>query len=546
MALSAAASVDIPQAVDPEVRAIVLENLKKICNDKLFKDTTRMKRFLSYVVKETLAKREDRLKGYAIGLEVFDRPENFDPQADTIVRVQAGQLRRRLDLYYASSGKGDTVRIIIPKGQYAPIFEIRRNLPSLEASDSGNIALFKPLKEARPGIAVLTFSSLSENDSDRFFAHGLTAEIVNALVQFRYMRIVTHMPTVETQSAEVDVKSLSRNYDVQFILSGSVRRIDDVFRVSVNLISAITGEHIFSKIFDKQYTAENIFNLQEEIASYTAAKIAAPLGVVNRYNRRSNLARLQTVPAYEALLKYYYMRHSPQKTELDALIVEFENIIDNQPRYSSAWAIVSILNVYRSTQTLHSENPKTCFKRALSYAHKAVAIDPENALAFMALYQAHYHRGEFDLAEKMAHRSMALNPNDYSMLAYYSITSAYRGKTDESLAYHAAALRLVERPPSWFGISKILLELREGRFEDVFKKLPDDISAQSALSAQVFAFITMGHLNNKKGALDLLNENRCACVGFDEKIADIMASWYPDETMQRIILSGLRKAGLDI
>lgn len=117
MAPSAAASIDIPQAIDPEVKTVVLENLEKICNDKLFKDTTRMKRFLSYVVKETLAERQGRLKGYAIGLEVFDRPEDFDPQADTIVRVQAGQLRRRLDLYYAGSGRSDPVRIIIPKGQ---------------------------------------------------------------------------------------------------------------------------------------------------------------------------------------------------------------------------------------------------------------------------------------------------------------------------------------------------------------------------------------------------------------------------------------------
>lgn len=69
-----------------------------------FRNAPRLSRFLSYVVKESLAGRVDRLKGYTIGLEVFDKPEDFDPQTDTIVRMQARVLRQKLDQYYAQDG----------------------------------------------------------------------------------------------------------------------------------------------------------------------------------------------------------------------------------------------------------------------------------------------------------------------------------------------------------------------------------------------------------------------------------------------------------
>ena len=112
-------------ALTQSQKDLVAEQLERLLASKLFRDTTRMKRFLRYVTEEVLGGRGKRLKGYTIGIEVFDRADDFDPQADTIVRVQAGQLRRRLDLYYAGEGVEDPVRITVPKGRYAPCFEFR-------------------------------------------------------------------------------------------------------------------------------------------------------------------------------------------------------------------------------------------------------------------------------------------------------------------------------------------------------------------------------------------------------------------------------------
>ena len=75
----------------------------------------RRQRFLQYIVNETLAGRPERLKGYSIGVEVFGRPEAFDPVADPIVRIEAARLREKLRDYYSAIGKQDPIRIDLPR-----------------------------------------------------------------------------------------------------------------------------------------------------------------------------------------------------------------------------------------------------------------------------------------------------------------------------------------------------------------------------------------------------------------------------------------------
>lgn len=551
MGVAALALFEEPQGIDPDVEQAVLEQLERIREDKLFRDTTRMKRFLSYVVHETLKGREALLKGYTIGLEVFDRPDDFDPQADTIVRVQAGQLRRRLDLYYSSTGLNDPVRIVIPKGQYAPVFEMRRALPEKVLPEIGqkkaglSDALVASQLVSRPGIAVFTFNDFSGPEKSDFFAEGLTAEIVNALVQFRYLRIVARMPTVEHSGANVDLKKFAKEYDVQFVLNGIVRRLGDVFRVSVDLISTETGEHVFTRIFDKPYSTDNIFDIQEEIASYTAAKVAAPFGVVNRFNRRENLGRRENMSAYEALLRFYEIKLSPSSGKVKDLLGEFEDITEKQESFSSAWAIRSLLNTFLCTVSIPSEVGKGRLEAAIEFGNKSAAIDPDNALAFMSLYQAHYHSGHLDMAEKMAQRSMALNPNDYSMLAYYAITNAFQGNPGRALSYQNAAMRLVDRPPAWFYSGGMVLAFQAKRFEEV-RNILNGIDTDSAPGSQFMGLAAMGHLGDKSASEAFLKEAFAKDTNFNKDIAQTFLTWQPKAALRDLVFEGWRLAGLDI
>jgi hypothetical protein len=118
---------DDPQAPDPnQIRAALL----RVCTSRPFDTSPKLTSFLRFVVEAALSGRAERLKGYTIGVEALGRPENFDPQADPIVRVEAVRLRRALAAYYAGAGARDPMVIEVPRGRYVPCFRwAKRSAP---------------------------------------------------------------------------------------------------------------------------------------------------------------------------------------------------------------------------------------------------------------------------------------------------------------------------------------------------------------------------------------------------------------------------------
>jgi hypothetical protein len=114
------------ESLSPSDRKAVREELDRILKSDQFLQSRRRRRFLEYVVNETLAGRGGRLKGYSIAREVFDRPEEFDPNTDSIVRMEAARLRDRLREYYEGDGRNNPIRIELPKGTYTPQIEFRQ------------------------------------------------------------------------------------------------------------------------------------------------------------------------------------------------------------------------------------------------------------------------------------------------------------------------------------------------------------------------------------------------------------------------------------
>src|SRR4051794_4860794 len=108
-----------------EIRAA----LHRIAASEAFCACPQLVAFLRYVVEATLRGRQDRIKGYTIAVEALGRGDDFNPQDDPIVRVEAMRLRRALQRYYANGGSGDAVQIVLPLGSYVPVF--RRAAPPI-------------------------------------------------------------------------------------------------------------------------------------------------------------------------------------------------------------------------------------------------------------------------------------------------------------------------------------------------------------------------------------------------------------------------------
>ena len=97
--------------------------LQAVLQSHLFARSPTLTHLLSYLCEKTFAGESDQIKEYSVGLDVFDRRDSFDQDTDSIVRVQANRLRKRLSEYYAAEGAAHPIHITVPVGQYIPVFK---------------------------------------------------------------------------------------------------------------------------------------------------------------------------------------------------------------------------------------------------------------------------------------------------------------------------------------------------------------------------------------------------------------------------------------
>jgi len=237
----------------------VCAELERILSSGIFATADRMKRFLRFVVKETLDGRGDNLNETQLGAEVYDRNEKFDPRVDSIVRVDAGRLRSKLREFYLSEGGSRPLRIDIPKGSYKPVFKklkdpevSRRTLQTVKQEVTSKT------------VAVLPFADLYPHGDQGHFGEGLSEELAFALSRLPNLRVISQTSALASKGRGTDVREIGRQLGVRFILEGSVRRARQKLRTVVRLIDVGTGFPIWSE----RYTFElrEVFAAQEEIS----------------------------------------------------------------------------------------------------------------------------------------------------------------------------------------------------------------------------------------------------------------------------------------
>ena len=375
--------------------AAVCEQLQKILDSPSFEASERRKRFLRYVVEEMLAGRADRLKGYSIAIEVFDRDDSFDPQTDPVVRLEARRLRRALEHYYLTAGRDDPIGIEIPKGGYAPVCEMRKH-PSLDAPAPAANPLRRCRRLQRPAtrghagigsrppsspfrfwgvlgwlgtdllvsrlrsdgsqdaatalprgpkIAVLPFLNLSGDPGQAYFAEGVTDQIVTDLARFKALFVLSTESTAKYQEQLADPKHLKRELGVDYVVDGSVRRERDKVRLSTRLVDAKSGQIIWSETYRDALVPSNVFAIQEDVSQQVSAIVASNYGMI----ADADLTGAQRRPpksfaAYDCVLRYYHYQRSFDPQEHAKVRACLERAVELDPDYADAWAVLA--NIY--------------------------------------------------------------------------------------------------------------------------------------------------------------------------------------------------------
>jgi TolB-like protein len=273
--------------------------LDRILASSGFASADRVSRFLRYVVERSLAGEADQLKEYVIGLEVFDRNEDYDPRLDSIVRVEAGRLRSKIDEYYNGPGRDDAVRIQLPRGTYAPVFEHRQSsgaqaaarLVPAPARRSGRRLAFGVIAAAlgvaaviawRAGtwatvvkpaptetVAVLPFSHHSTDPADQMLAARVTDGVTSELARLDTLGVVSHTSASQFAGVRKPLREIAQALGASLILEGTVSRDAARLRVQVRLVDAATDRKFWVEDFEG--TTADVPDVQRKIAQAASA-----------------------------------------------------------------------------------------------------------------------------------------------------------------------------------------------------------------------------------------------------------------------------------
>ena len=240
---------------------LIQTELDRILGSPLFAHAERQRRFLKFIVTETVAGRADRISGYALGIGVFDRDPGFDPLLDPVVRVGAVRLRAKLREYYDGEGRTDPIHIGLDKGSYAATI-CRRGLDLAGGRSSRAWNLVKPRPE-KSSLAVLSFASNGNAPGHDRFADGLTEDLITDLSKLRGLFLVSRHASCTCHQTQELPKTIARQLGVHHLLEGNVRHMGQRIRVSAQLIDAVSSQVLWGGRYDRELGDD--FVVQDEL-----------------------------------------------------------------------------------------------------------------------------------------------------------------------------------------------------------------------------------------------------------------------------------------
>ena len=536
---SDATSVSVDSSDGDPGEAEIRQALDRATSEPPLSRSKRLARFLRYVVDETLAGRAETISGYAIAVDVFKKPESFDPAIDSIVRVEAGRLRQRLAEYYREAGAEEPFEIVLPKGSYIPTFS-RRNAPAPIRTPAT-----RPVNRG-PALAVLPFENYGANAEDQFFADGLTEETIANLARFKDLFVFSRSTTTKLARDGAAIRQLHDDLGVDFVIEGSVRKSSEAVRVTVQLIDASTEGHIFAEQFERPCTPDAIFEIQDEIARLVAGRVADRYGPIGRYvARAARSGRAQRWETYLWIIRFYdyYATHDPaQHLQVREGL---EKAVEEDAESADAWAALAAiyLDEYRFHFNERAGTPP--LERALEAALRSVAYDPENAMAYQFLAITYYHCGELADFEIAAQRAIELNPGHADVLADIGFCQAYSGEWDRGLALLDRAMEISPVHPGWYHMPRAIRNALDGDPEAAvleMKKSPmPGFYWYHALLACFFSWA-----GREEEAKQEVEELLTAFSDFASMAPSECRIWVNDESIIEQLLTCWRKAGIAI
>lgn len=480
-----------------EVRA----ELDRVLASDIFRSAPQLTAFLSYVVEQTLAGRAGELKGYTIAVEAFGRPTDFDPQSDPIVRVEAGRLRKALNLYFAAEGVRDPVRIAIPVGAYVPSFVQRVPAKFEPVATAPEPAMLAPSADRRPRLwlyaaasaalaAVIALAAWHLADIGSPPGAGspgieaqvlrpagavgpdqpappqpaepttiaaslpvvsvvMAGDIVDPAIEDATRLFMRHL--VDTMARFDDLLVVKTPGTAQrpeegadYVLTLNTARAGDNVEGFVRLSAAKDGRVVWTTSGERSLAAVSDGAELRELAQRLAIRLAQPFGILHADLRLAALS-----PEINCVYQTFNFRRHMKADEHLAARNCLDVLIARDPEFPPAWSHLALITADEYTSGLNAR-PGSPLDRALAAAINAARLAPASARAHQAMMEAQFLRGMTEEALKSGREAMTRNPYDPDIMADLGARYVQLGRAAEGLPLLERAVALSNGRPSWY------------------------------------------------------------------------------------------------
>jgi adenylate cyclase len=325
------------------------------------------------------------------------------------------------------------------------VFRVRLEPDATAAPASGKDEATATASAKKPSIAVLPLANMSGDPEQEFFADGLTEDIITELSRFRDLLVISRNSTFVHKGKAVKVQEVAREFGVDYILEGSVRKAGDRVRVTVQLIDGETDRHIWAERYDRKL--EDIFAIQDEVTRAIVATL--PGRVEAATHDRAKRKTTDNMAAYECVLAARVLHHRSVREDNEAAqrLLNRALALDTNYAHAHAWKACVLGQSWIYGWCADRD---ATFQQVADELEIALALDDNDSDVHRILAALNLTRDDHDKAAYHQERALALNPNYDLVVVQQGELLTWLGRPEEGIDWIKRAMRLNPYHPERF------------------------------------------------------------------------------------------------